>query len=394
VFREFNAYNRTFSFVSAEATNTRMMGVVGVVAKFMSDDGKWIIQIYHLDYESYGIDGYHMFVTEQKTGPLGGLSDEMPEEILTTLRGVTGGLGGIFVPILFDEFCYLLQSAYQVDKKSIDYLVDFEVMMPFVEPLTVQDKSFVKRVFEKLRPAIINDDAIINYFMMRLFGCDFEAAKVFLMDTFETPEAIEQLVNEPCTLIKNTIVMLEDGEKRMYRASALVDYEEKYQLLMFKLTVTPQKGIDCIILEDQLKVSSIEASFNLNKPEYMLVLHATDAFFERRFERLNPEFMKQHYRSGILFMEFNEDNSHVNENPYYLNGDLYAIYFFTTSGQLVIGSFSKEHINEIDRIFNESGTYDDSVSFVCELRTDYPVMYSFAQSAYDNIFEFLENYQF
>jgi len=370
-----------------------MMGVVGIVARFESGDGKQLIQIYHLDYESYGIDGYHVFVTEQKTD--GGGLEELPEEIQTTLRGVTGGLGGVFVAIAFDEFCYLLQSAYQVDKKSIEYLIDFEIMMPFVEPSTVQDKMFIKRVFEKLSPIISSDYAVINYFMMRLFGCDFDAAQVFLSETHGVENAIEILVDQPSTLIKNTIVKLnEHDDKTEYRVSALVDFAEKYQLLMFRLTLSRNEGIDHIVLEDQLKVSSIEASFNLNKPEYMLVLHATDAFFERRFERLNPEFMKQHYRSGRLFMEFNADNSHVNENPYYLNGDLYAIYFFTTLGQLVIGSFSKEHINEIDRIFNESGTYEESVSFVCELRTDYPVMYSFAQSAYDNIFEFLENYQY
>jgi len=392
VYRELSVANRQFNFVSAEATNTRMMGVVGIMTIFESDDGKQLIQIFHLDYEAYGIDGYHAFVIEQKVDRASG---EMPEEIQTTLRGVTGGLGGVFVAITFDELCYLLQSAYLVDKRSIEYLVDFEVMMPFVEPSTVQDSAFVKRVFEKLSPEMKNDYTRINYFIMRLVGCDFDAARELLSDAHVMTEPIERLVDQPSTLIKNTITALESKDaETAYRASALVDFEEKYQLLVFKLTLTPHKGIDAIMLEDQLIVSSIEASFNLNKPEYMLVLYATDAFFERRFERLNPEFMKQHYRSGRLFMEFNVDNSHVDENPYYLNGDLYATYFFTNLGQFVISSFSKAHINEIDRIFTESGTYEDSVSFVCELRTDYPVMYAFAQSAYDNIFEFLENYQY
>jgi hypothetical protein len=265
---------------------------------------------------------------------------------------------------------------------------------------------------------------------MRLVGCDSYGAE--MLYSGDAREMLS-LVHTPSTLLKNTIRAVIkaatphrtgiESTARRYEASALIDFEDKYRLMIIEVVVagdaagdgdstnasdeggagietksTTGKSVPVGILSASLKetltVSSIEASFNLNKPEYMMVLQAKDSFIERRFERLNPEFMKQTYRGGNLYLEYNPHNRHVGENPYYLNGDLYAAYFFAFSGQVVIASFEQAHIAEIDRLFSENGIYEESLSFICELRTDFAVTYSFAQSAFDNIFDFLDHHAF
>ena len=101
--------------------------------------------------------------------------------------------------------------------------------------------------------------------------------------------------------------------------------------------------------------------------------------------------MKQEYTQGQLYIEFNTDNAHVSENPYYLNGDIYAMYFFSRAGQLLIASFSKANLEQIDSLLVNNQTYAESLQFVCELKTDDPILYAYINSEYQTIFEFLSH---
>ncbi|MBS7525800.1 hypothetical protein KHM83_03815 [Fusibacter paucivorans] len=391
----FKEAGHVYTFSSARATDTRLMGVVGLEIYWTSANAGECLQIFHLDYESYGIDGYHQFFRGD------------PEEIERVRSGITGGLGGRFISLTFEEALALIAAARDVDPDSTTLLVDFEWFEHSLNQTLPEE--VLESATRVLMPERLTDISAINYFLMRLIGCDnYGASMLFKGDQ----AAMASLTDYPCTLLKNTVTPLmasdiSDRERR-YEASALIDFEEKYRLMVLTLTVSGEnkyadgldqlpKGdvqISSVSIKESLTVSSIEASFNLNKPEYMLVLHAKDSFLERRFERSNPELMKQAYRGGNLYLEYNSDNHHVSENPYYLNGDLYAAYFFALSGQVVIASFEQAHIAEIDQQFHDNGIYEHSLSFVCELRTDLAVTFSFAQSAFDNIFDFLDHHAF
>jgi hypothetical protein len=195
----------------------------------------------------------------------------------------------------------------------------------------------------------------------------------------------------PHTLIKNNCVHLgaESGIDQ-YKVEALVDYETRYKLMIIHVDVEP--GTHKIIranCAEEMVISSIEAAFNLSKPEYMMVMHVQDSFFERRFAKNNPEMMKQSYPQGQLYIEFNLNNDHVKENPYFLNGDIYALYFFGYERQLVVCTMRKENLEEIDKMLEENQSYEESLGFICELKTDEPVLFSFVNSSYDNIFDYL-----
>lgn len=370
--------NKRLTFIKAEATNTRLMGVVGLLAYFTDLKGQSIIQIYHLDYESYGIDGfYHLINPEER-------------ELENLILGVTGGLGGEFVPVSYDEFIFLIKSAYAVDESCLDTLVDFEIFEDqfesFYAALSLEEES---ALYAFLSPEIKSPEILLNYFLMRLIGADYKATLCLYKAGF-FDESFE-LVQAPQTLIKNTISHKKTHKnKAVFLCESIVDLEENYALIVTEIEVDllDMKVVKACEIE-RLTLSSIEAAFNLNVPEFMVVCTVCDAFFERRFAIQNPEMMKQNYRSGNLYIEFNKDNGHVGENPYRLSGDVYAMYYFTLSGQLLVCSLKAENIETLDAFFEENGVYGESLMRICEIRLDDPMLLTFANSSYDNFFDFL-----
>lgn len=367
-------------FNRAEATNTRLMGVVGVVTHWTDEAEREIVQIFHLDYELYGIDGfYHLIEPTEKA-----LSE--------LLLSVTGGLGGTFEPISFRELVYLLKSAYQVEPNSIETHVDFDAYIEtFLTWQVDLTNSEILELMVKLNPPVLNPVHTINYLVMRLVGRD-PVSTVALWDSGRVPEKMD-FFDAPYTLIKNTSTLLTDdvtSDEATYRVEALIDYEHKYKLIVFKFYLNRVSNrVIRIEAVEELVISSIEAAFNLNKPEYILVTQIKDEFFERRFVENNPEMMKQTYYQGQLYIEFNPHNHHVSQNPYYLNGDIFAMYFFSRSGHLLIASFSKENLDVIDGMLIRNQTYTESLQFICELKTDDPILYAYINSNYETIFDYL-----
>lgn len=373
----FDVKTSRLKFVKAEATNTRLMGVVGVVARFLDEGLREIVQIYHLDYEVYGIDGlYHLI-------------EPSDQELENLILMVTGGLGGDFVEISEEAFYHLVLSAYTVDKNSVETHVDFdafsETFYSWEDHLNAVEQA---ELYIRLAPKLDTDIAIINYLMMRLVGKDFIAAKILIDPQYEVELHCLEL---PYTLIKNTIKLVsEDTNIAHYRVEALIDFDEKYKLMLFDVDLSKSTNLVIgLVHTESLTLSSIEAAFNLNKSEHIIVSQVTDHFFERRFSKSNPEMMKQTYYQGNLYIEFNKDNGHVNQNPYYLNGDIYAMYFFSRSGHFLVASLVEENLLSIDQMLQDQNLYEESLQFICELKTDDPVLYSYINSGYDTIFDFL-----
>lgn len=365
-------------FLRAEATNTRLMGVVGVVAYFENSCGESVVQIYHLDYESYGIDGFHYLINPS-------------EKYLNTLiLGVTGGLGGAFRSINYEEFIFLIKSSYAVDESCVETLVDFELFEDqfneLYADLSLEDEA---KLYTYLSPQITSSEQVINYFLMRIVGADYPST-LCLYKEGAFDETFE-LIDQPQTLIKNTITFQKrQGEISVFTCESIVDLEDHYGLFITEIKVDTKtfKIIKALEIE-RLVLSSIEAAFNLNVPEFMVICSVNDAFFERRFASQNPEMMKQNYPCGNLYIEFNSDNTHVCENPYRLSGDVYAMYFFTHLGQLIICSLNEQNIKSVDTFFYEKGVYNESLMRICEVRLDDPMLLTFANSGFGNFFDFL-----
>ena len=162
--RSFKNKNVKLKFIEGRATNTRLMGVMGVIAVFVDGSGNKLTHIYHLDFEDFGIDGYDQYKN---------LSDD---EINIRLMRVIGGLGGYLVPINFEELIFLLKSAHKIRENfdGIELLNEYDYF--FNNDIRL-DENHIFKLMNRISEKIVMPEQIINYFFMRLVGGDKEGIK-------------------------------------------------------------------------------------------------------------------------------------------------------------------------------------------------------------------------
>lgn len=371
--------NKKLKFVSAVATDTRLMGVVGIVVNWLDEREREVFQIYHLDFEEYGIDGFHEFYRDNYS------------LYKKTVLSVTGGLGGEFVAITYDEFIYLLKSAHEVDDNYHDLADDFYSDYAY---LLEEEIGFSgdeqKALLLKLSPKLDDEIRLINYFVMRLIGNDFEAARILCRDDVDLEDV--DILSYPSTLIKNTVkVNVDDDGIKSYVSESLIDFGAKYKLLAYGIKVEPVEDrfrIKSVELLNRMKISSREAALQLKKKEYIMTYNVSNGFFEELIREAKPEVMVNRHDTGKLFIEFNKNNDHVSMNPYYLNGDVYGIYYLTEGNQLVVATFNDENLETI-RAFLDSPTFNLFIDYDGEFEVEISIIYDFVNSGYLNFYDFI-----
>jgi hypothetical protein len=375
-------FSRPFSqrveMIDAQATATRLMGVVGIVARWRIDGSETIYQLIHLDYEDYGIDACDEYNASE--------TDRIEQRVIE----MTGGLGGAFRPVNYAEYAYLVASAHVVDPESPNAVYDFLPKYDFV----IRDyeanglgRELTMALFERLGPEPLSDSEHLHYYMMRLHGQDAEGT-LYLGDLVLD----ERLDGPKSTLLKNTVKI--GPEPDHYRVEALIENELGYYVRIFDvafqndLPAHPKRWVTSCELRHELAVSPIEASFMLRKTEYIALYSVLEPTFLLEFEKRMPELMANSYESGDLFTEFNRDNAHVSEWVYYLNGDVYANYYITNSNQLIVAAFSHDIIEQIDHRF-ETGNLSQLLSKIGDFSADQPLLYDFINSGLTDFFDYL-----
>jgi hypothetical protein len=375
-------FTRPFServeLIDAQATKTRLMGVVGVVARWRIDGSSTIYQLLHLDYEDYGIDAYDEFDALEK------------ERIEQRIQEMTGGLGGAFTKISYQELAYLIATAHVVDPESpnavYDFLPNFDFVLKDYENNGLGREAAIA-LFDRLGPYPQTVCEHLHYYLMRLHGQDAEGI-LYLGDlVFD-----DRLDGPKSTLLKNVV---KEGDKPgFYRCEALIENENGYFVRIFDLQIEtdlpehPPRWVKSCELKHQLAVSPVEASFMLRKTEYLSLYSVLDPGFMADFEAAMPELMPNSYLAGDLFTEFNQDNAHVTEWIYYLNGDVFANYFITEANQLLVATFDPETLKTIERRFAD-GPFKDALSKIGDFSADQPLLYDFINSGISDFFEYL-----
>jgi len=100
--------------------------------------------------------------------------------------------------------------------------------------------------------------------------------------------------------------------------------------------------------------------------------------------------MQNIHQAGFLYTEFNPNNDHVKKPIYYLNGDIYAVYYVTTGNQLAVATYKEENLKDIKEYFNIE-EFEGIMEFESEFKIDNPILYEFVQSGYDNFYEFIND---
>lgn len=372
-----NSILRGLTFKEAFATNTRLMGVVGVMARFINSGGKEIVHVYHLDFESYGIDGFKAWV---------GISEN---ELRRELSKVIGGLGGRLEGISFEELIYLLKSAYKVQDFEIEDIHDLLKDCPsFLENELELNNQQEIELLNKISGKLVSDAQRVHYFMMRFVGCDFEGMKHIATEEVLSTWRVRNEI--PSTLIKNDVEKVEElADSIIYNVSSLIDYEVDYKVLNSQIELSKETHQVISYMEmNYLVISSSEAAMRLAKKEYIAVYTVLKDGFRYLFEYKKPHLMMNIHQNGSLYTEFNPTNGHVEHNVYYLNGDIFAVYYLTDSDQLVISTFNEDNLSKVENFFDQSGL-DDYLEYEGDFEADTSLIYEFVNSGYESFYDFL-----
>ncbi|MDF2545710.1 MAG: hypothetical protein K0R93_608 [Anaerosolibacter sp.] len=371
-------YGLTHKFIEACATNTRLMGVVGLVIKWETELGEEFHQFFHLDAEEFGLDDYISIL------------DGSDESIAMAAANMMGGLGGKTVDISQREAVYLvhhyMEKSKQFNEELPEPISEYEYAIHEKPQL---NETEITALWDKICEPVASPIQLVNYFMMRAVACDEEGLG-FLSDGQKIPY---QIVKKPATLLKNIIEPVDGQNEKAYMAESLIDLEQGYRMVVSEIQVEETgKGwrVKAAEVKTSMNITGMEAAFSLGKDEYITVYHVKNfREFMRKMDREKPHAMKHGYEVGILYTEFNPTNEHVKNTNYYLNDDIYGVYYITESSQLLVCAYNQKQILELEKYFN-SPNYEGILEMEERFHLDRSVLYEFVHSGFDSFYEFLE----
>lgn len=389
--------NSNRHFISAYATDTRLMGVLAVYAHWhldnwpeddkskgnadgtaeTSSDIVWgdLHQFFYIDCEESGIETYHE-VRESDTKKI-----DMIEQMLI------GGLGATKIDLTEGELRQLmchwrrfnLAHGLPLPEKESHYDFIFEA-----------DRG--SELMELICPEIRTDLQLVNYFLMRCFGRDHEGAAYLTDDRSDV--AIDTYDRyEKATFCRNVIdekAQLPDGG-REYLCESIVEMDGDYDRIVSRITTRDLKVTE-LICRSITPISQSEAALIMKKSEFVTVYEIllSEEELENNIDEFTVSFhtTMTEYENGRLFLSYRPNNDHVNRRVFQLNEDVRGMLFLTECGQLIIAAYNEGDVLSLENMLKNnvlapylimSGRY--------EFKT--PVIYEFMQSDFDTFDSFL-----
>lgn len=365
-------------FVSAYITNTRLMGVLGMYVHFsLPDNGvmKDIHQFFYFDIEEFGFESYHRV----KDGNL--------LQVKEIENSLIGGLGGEEIPITLKEVKYVLQKYARYNRKH---------GLPLPEGREEYDFLLKEEVFlnEKEREALIKKQCVeidskyevVNYFVMRCVGKDFEGAALLAEEGVKTDLFPDFAAGTFC---KNNVE--KGSQPNTYISESLIEIANSYYLMVTSVTLDEHLTVTDYRKISSFRISPTEAAMMLGRPEFVSVYQLPEGSepFSKSATKLTRRAMLTDHETGDLYMIFHPNNKHVAKKEYRLNEDILGIYFVTPKGQLIATAYSLAEIRILEYDLMTSNAYEDirpvSTYEFCE-----PVLYEFVQSGFEDFEEFID----
>ena len=365
------------TFSSAWITNTRLMGVVAMGIHWhggTEEDPSDLYQFFYFDVEELGLDRY-----EECDGRNHTLLSE-------TEASFIGGLGGRKVAISQKEAVFLYQKflafnhIYQIPmpegSERAAFLCDMDGDLSPEEEMAL---------FRRACTRITSRTMLANYYLMRSFGKDLDAAATLREDGLSTDLFPELSI---ATFHKNQVRMAED--QKSAQCESLIETEDFYCIALTELTFTGMKIAESRPLS-WMKISDQEAFLNLTHSEFVTVYDYSrlPAEFRRGSSEYTRNATIRQEHGGRTFMIYHPDNEHVGEQTYYLFHDLIGTYHMTGQGQLIAAAATLQDIRrlEVDLHFSDA-KYDLTMSGSYEFNQ--PVLSQFLQSGYTDFNRFIE----
>ncbi|MCL1808948.1 MAG: hypothetical protein FWG42_04160 [Clostridiales bacterium] len=367
------------TFVSAFVTDTRLMGVVGLYIHWELETDRLVSdfhQFFYFDAEEYGFETYRSIYGNDIL------------EISYIEHALMGGLGGNKADLTQKEAAYLLQSYVDMNRRLSIPLPEGEIEYSFLLSKRVELNDREQRtLFAKQCTLIETQYQAINYFLMRCFVKDFEAA-----DFLSSGEFSQDIYADisAATLCKNTIDLFENDYGISYLCESLIESDLSYMLVLSELTVSNMK-VTSFEKRSVMKVSAVEATMMLSRPEFVTVyeiINMPDEFDLDLADLTSGMFLTVH-ETGRLFLSFNKNNDHVNRKVFRLNEDVFGLYYVTDFGQLLIAAYSIKGIHTMEKDLRRS-PISRFLLAVSKYEFKEPVLYEFIQSDFDDFEDFLD----
>ncbi len=372
------------------------MGVTGITVHWKLTDNVtntefW--QCFYLDAEEFGFDSY-----ESVVGPD---DKETEEKALSLADRLMGGLGGVPVEITERETRGLIQDYVLINRKKaipvpedaeIDFIMKPEVILSIGERKALMDKQCEE---------ITGDYQLVNYFIMRCVGHDFEAARYLSGEGIDLsafrgygPRA---LIRNSCELTGSDFNSGKGDSFRTawtYRCTSLIEDSGWYEVMTSKVTVGDLRVIGFSVTGRE-SISPMEADMMTKRAEYVILneLDTDPSEFTKSSSAYTERSQETRYENGRLFIIFKQDNSHVSRKTYKIHDDVFGSVFVNDIGQLIVASFSKEDADEIERsILKRMGK--ERVFMAVRYSFDMPVLYEYVKSGYDDFEDFIDAISF
>lgn len=390
-------------FAAAYLTDTRLMGVVGMYVHWYLPENvryKELYQLFYFDAEEHGFDNYKSLLCS-------GSSDDA---ILVAKAESTlfGGLGGKQVYITENEARFMVQKYAQFnDEHNLPLPGGYSEYGFMLNDKVELSKEEEFALMTKQCTSLTSPYQVINYFLMRCFGKDFEAAKLLTKGYVRTNIFTE---HKCATFLRNTIedapddvsgtnskyVATDSDSKfgtfdtyKSYMCESLIEYDGKYFLIITQVTLDQLKVVKWEKVST-FKVTTAEASMMTSRGEFVTVcdLIEDSPEFNRASTRLVSKSMVTDYDNGKLFMIFNPDNDHVKKQTYLLNDDVKGIYYLVDDSQLILASYSLDGIRDLEADL-ASSRMSNFVVPISKYEFKEPVLFEFMNSIFDDFEDFV-----
>jgi hypothetical protein len=240
---------------------------------------------------------------------------------------------------------------------------------------------------------------------MRIFGKDFGAAK-FLTKNYVRTNIFPE--HKAATLFRNSIDPApgEDGSNTGYYATdddkdfgtfqthtswlceSLIEYDRNFYIVITQVTLDNLRVVKFEKVSS-FKISTQEAIMQLNRPEYITVfdMYEECPAFTRNSTPLCQKAMINDHDGSKLYMIFHPNNNHVKKQIYLLNDDVLGNYYVTDSGQIILSSYTREGIRQLENDYIQSGWGKHS-ALAGKFQFEQPVLDEFIISGFEDFNDF------
>ncbi|MBK5251235.1 MAG: hypothetical protein JJE29_01105 [Peptostreptococcaceae bacterium] len=329
-------------FLESGCTATRLTGVAGCYVLWKVPSGQ-LMQFFCMDFESEGIKGYKSLLNG---------TEEQRQDMMKEAIGVYG------------ENFESLSERDAIDLLNLMYAVNLKFHLPLpgktAEYAHLLNREKVvpddaRRILDKrLSKQMETDFEAANYYMSRALANDIEAEKQLLVVGSRL-----ELATLPgkSILLKNDVIPRECFPGTRYvNCTALARKGTDYFIVMARLSLMDtEEGIKLIGAQflEKKHLTAAEASMIIKRTEYLMVYQVADKeCFGQALLVEKPCVEREQHEKGMLYTQFKRDNNHYKEQTYFMNDDIFGLYFLMDEGKLVAVTYSEDGINEINKFFS------------------------------------------